>query len=42
MTVAIIVGIVILIIIGVALYAGHGHSKSNISEFLVGGRSFPA
>ncbi len=42
MTVAIIAGIVILITIGVALYAGHGHSKSNISEFLVGGRSFPA
>lgn len=42
MTVAIVAGIVIAITIGVAFYAGHGHSRNNISEFLVGGRSFPA
>jgi SSS family solute:Na+ symporter len=42
MIVAIVAGIVIIITIGVALYASHGHSKNNISEFLVGGRSFPA
>ena len=42
MIVAIIAGIVILITIGVSIYANHGHSRSNISEFLVGGRSFPA
>ncbi len=42
MVVAIVAGIVIIITLGVALYASHGHSRSNISEFLVGGRSFPA
>lgn len=42
MSTIIIVVAILLITIGIAFYAGHGHSKSSISEFLVGGRTFPA
>ena len=34
--------VVLAISVGVAVYAGYGRRNGGISEFLVGGRSFPA
>lgn len=42
MSTIIVIVVILLITIGISFYAGHGHSKSSIAEFLVGGRSFPA
>ncbi len=37
-----VVCVILAISVGIAVYAGHGHRNGGISEFLVGGRSFPA